>query len=198
MNRREFFDRHAPGWQSPTGSDMQARLGRVVTEAGVKSGDRVLDVGTGTGVLLPYLTEAVGPNGFVLAFDLSLAMLLEAKAKAGSRVGLVQADAHDVPALPGLFDSVIVNAAFPHFEDPARALKQLLAALRPGGAFVVSHPIGRAAVNARHREAGGPVGKDRVPPCNIMDTLLRDVGFNVNTLIDEPEFYLARAQRPPE
>lgn len=198
MNRREFFDRHAPRWQSPSGPEMEERLRRVVTEAGVKSGDRVVDVGTGTGVLLPYLAAAVAPSGFVLAFDLSLAMLLEAKAKAGSCVGLVQADAHYVPARPGLFDSVIVNAAFPHFEDCRLALTQLVEALRPGGTLVISHPIGRAAVNARHREAGGPVGEDRVPLPDVMERLLSEVGLNVSVIIDEPDFYLARAQRPAE
>jgi len=197
VSRRDFFDRHAAGWPGSSDPEIDRRLKRVVDEAEVAPGDRVLDVGTGTGVLLPYLAEAVAPSGFIVAFDLSLPMLAEAKGNAGKGVGLVQADAHYAPARPAAFDAVICNAVFPHFENPARALKQLFNALRPGGTFIVSHPIGRAAVNARHRKAGGPVGEDRVPPPDVMRRLLCNAGLNVSVIFDEPEFYLARAHRPP-
>jgi SAM-dependent methyltransferase len=196
VDRREFFDRHAAGWDSGRDRELAERLRRVVADAGAVRGETVLDVGTGTGVLVPSILERVGPTGRVLAFDLSLPMLVEARQRVGAaNVVLVQADVHHLCAPDAAFDRVICNAAFPHFEDRERALGELLRVLRGGGVLVVSHPTGREAVNARHRAAGGPVGQDRVPGPQAMAELLRSVGLRGVAVIDEPEFYLARGTK---
>ncbi len=196
MDRREFFDRSAPGWDRPMPEDLLPRLKRVVAEARLSPGDYVLDVGTGTGVLVPLIAEAVGPAGRVLALDISVRMLLEARQRIqGRTVLLVQADVRHLPVRPGAFHRVVCNAAFPHFGDRRSALQEMVGSLRAGGVLVISHPIGREAVNARHRAAGGPVAEDRVPPPEEMEALLRDAGLADTVVIDEPGFYLARARK---
>jgi hypothetical protein len=60
---------------------------------------------------------------------------------------------------------------------------------------VISHPIGREAVNKLHREAGGPVEEDRVPTPKAMIALLEEAGLTQIQVVDEPEFYLARGRR---
>ncbi len=196
MDRRGFFDRSAAGWDRHAPDDLHRRLRRVIVEARLRAGDRVLDVGTGTGVLVPLIAEAVGPQGRVLAFDISLPMLLEARQRVDPEAALlVQADAHRLPVPPGSFDRVVCNAALPHFGDRRAALLELIGSLRPEGLIIISHPIGRAAVNARHREAGGPVAGDRVPPPKEMEALLRDVGLADVVVVDEADFYLARGRK---
>jgi ubiquinone/menaquinone biosynthesis C-methylase UbiE len=196
MNRREFFDRHAADWDAARAADLDDRLRRVIAEAGVASGDTVLDVGTGTGVLIPLIASAVGGRGRLLAFDMSQEMARQAADKArGLPAFVVQADAHALPCADSVFDCVICNAALPHFEDRAHAIHDMTRALKPGGVLVVSHPIGREAVNARHRAAGGPVGEDRVPPPEQMDEILGAAGLTDAVVTDEPEFYLARARK---
>lgn len=196
MDRREFFDRSAADWDQHRPEDLLPRLTRVVAEAQFRAGDYVLDVGTGTGVLVPLIAAAVGPEGRVLAFDISLPMLLEARQwTPGEQVLLVQADTHHLPVLPGSFDRVVCNAALPHFGDRRAALQELIGSLRAEGLMIISHPIGREAVNARHREAGGPVAEDRVPPAKAMEALLRDVGLADVVVMDEPDFYLARGRK---
>ena len=196
MDRREFFDRSAPDWNRRTPEDLLSRLKRVVAEAKLSAGDHVLDVGTGTGVLVPLIAEAVGPAGRVLAFDISLHMLLRARPRIhGGTVLLVQADVHHLPVCLGSFDRVVCNAALPHFGDRRRALQEMIDALRADGTIVISHPIGREAVSARHREAGGPVAEDRVSPPAEMEALLREAGLAGLVVIDEPDFYLARARK---
>jgi ubiquinone/menaquinone biosynthesis C-methylase UbiE len=157
----------------------------------------VLDVGTGTGVLVPHLLRAIGPAGKVVAVDLSPEMLALARQKGfPGNVDFLQADVHRIPLPDAAFDRVICNAAFPHFADRARSLGEMIRVLRSGGTLAISHPIGREAVNALHREAGGPVEEDRVPTASVMVTLLQGAGLTDVRVIDEPEFYLARGTKP--
>lgn len=195
MDRPAFFDRHAAAWDADRPPE-EARLARVVALAQVEPGQAVLDVGTGTGVLIPQLLRAVGPSGRIVAVDLSSKMIEAAQQKDfPPRVTLLQADVHHLPLPDADFDRVICNAAFPHFEDRARSLQEMIRVLRPGGLLVISHPIGREAVNARHRKAGGPVGEDRVPAADAMRRLLHEAGLVEVMVIDDPEFYLASGHR---
>jgi len=197
MDRQCFFDQHAKDWDSSRHAKEDFRLARVVALAQVQSGHAVLDVGTGTGVLVPHLLRTLGPAGRIAAIDLSAAMLETARHKGfPPNVTFSEADVHQIPFPNADFDRVICNAAFPHFADRARSLGEMIRVLRPGGILVISHPIGREAVNALHREAGGPVEEDRVPTANVMVTLLQGAALTDIGVIDEPEFYLVRGTKP--
>jgi len=197
MKRRAFFDHHAAHWDANELPDEQSRLARVVALTEVHMGHVVLDVGTGTGVLVPYLVRAVGPTGRIVAVDLSRKMLAAAQANSSSsRVTFLEADVHDLPMADAQFDRVICNAALPHFQDRPRSMREMVRVLRAGSLLVVSHPIGREAVNRRHREAGGPVEGDRVPAPETMVVLLRDAGLAETQVVDEPDFFLARGRKP--
>lgn len=196
MNRKEFFDQLAPAWDAQEPSDLAPRLERVVALAELREGHWVLDVGTGTGVLLPYLLRWVGERGVVVALDISREMLCQAVQKRFPlNVHLVLGDMHGAGLRGEAFDRVICNAVFPHFEDKERALGEVWRVLRPGGMLVISHPIGREAVNRLHAQHH-PVAEDRVPPVEKMRELLTRLGWTQVEVIDEPDFYLARASKP--
>jgi len=177
---------------------MVAKLARVVALAGVRSGDRVMDVGTGTGVLIPHIAEAVGASGSILAIDISPEMLSVARGKKfPQNVEFLQADIQET-GLPGnSFDRIICNAAFPHFEDRKKALAEMVRMLRPGGTLVISHPIGRDAVNRLHREVSPVVAEDHVPAAHELRRMLEEVGLFEILIVDEPDFYLAAGHKPP-
>ncbi len=196
MNRREFFDRHARSWDSQVGVGRGEGLRRVVEECSLEPGSLVLDLGTGTGVLIPHILGEIGSRGRVLAVDVSQGMLTEAREKfREENVLFVRADAHHLCAPEAAFDRVVCNAAFPHFADRELTLREMIRVLRPGGVLVISHPVGREAVNARHRAAGGPVAEDRVPAVQAMEALLGAAGLQQVVVVDEPDFYLARGRR---
>jgi len=196
MDKQRFFDHHAGTWDESRHPEEDARLARVVALAEAMPGHAVLDVGTGTGVLVPHLLRAVGPAGKVAAIDVSAGMLEVARQKGfPANVDFQQADVRRIPFPEAAFDRVICNAAFPHFEDRAQSLREMIRVLRSGGILVISHPIGREAVNVLHREAGGPVEEDRVPAPSAMFALLENADLTDVWVIDEPEFYLARSRK---
>lgn len=125
----------------------------------LRAGDRVLDVGCGTGLNFRLLHDAVGPTGRVVGVDLSGDMLRQAEQKVRrhgwSNVGLVQADATTLAddGLPGEddrpFDGVLFTYALSLMPSWERAWHGATRLLRPGGRAAIVDmqlPTGRAAV----------------------------------------------------
>jgi len=197
MDRKQFFDQLAPEWEKSAPADLSQRLERVVSMSRISPGCRILDVGTGTGGLIRFILKAIGKEGYVLAIDISPDMIAVAKSKGfPANVELQVMDAHNLNVPDNSFDTVMCNAVFPHFEDKESALRELQRVLRPGGTLVISHPIGREAVNKLHSETGSIVAEDRVPTPEQMRDLLERMGFVNIEILDEPEFYIAISRKP--
>jgi ubiquinone/menaquinone biosynthesis C-methylase UbiE len=194
LNHRQFFDRAAANWDALEVEETHVRLREIVARLGIKSGAAVLDVGCGTGILLPLLRENMNGDGHVVAFDLSVEMLKRASGK-GQPAVYVQGDAQSLPLPEGVFDWVLCNAVFPHFPDKLRALAELRRVLRAGGRLVICHAFKRQAINEFHHSIGGVVARDAIPDEEEMLRLLREAGLVEAQVRDEPDRYLVLACR---
>lgn len=142
-----FFDRLAPQWDAGmVRSD--AVIGKILDNAGVREGARVLDVACGTGVLFPdYLARGVAS---VTAVDISPEMVKIAAEKfPDAPIRVLCCDAEDLPD-ETCYDCIVIYNAFPHFPDPEKLIATLSARLCSGGTLTVAHGMSRSALDRHH------------------------------------------------
>ena len=140
---RQLWDDYAQGW-SAWAPLLETWLGpateRMLDMAGMRAGDRVLDVAAGAGGQGIAAARRVGPDGSVLATDLS-PMILEYAARAAKAAGVTTLETleldgerlHELRA--GSFDSAISRVGLIYFPDRPQALSGIHHALRDGGRF---------------------------------------------------------------
>jgi len=174
---------------------VRKRLEALVKEFGVRLGERVLDVGTGTGVLIPYLCGEVGASGQILAVDLSFQMLRQANRKPRRATDIiVQADVHFLPFANEMVDRVICFAAFPHFTDKAKALREMSRVLRYDGVLIIAHLLSREEL-AKHHSAHPDVARDTLPDSRRMRSLFMNAGLFPLEIVNKPGKYLAKGKK---
>ena len=199
MQLQEHFDQLAPTWDKELTPERLKCLGTVVKALSIKRGYHVLDIGSGTGVLLPLLIAELGDEGRITALDFSAEMLVQAQAKDFPPiVGFAQADVLDIPLPDKSVDMAICNSAFPHFDDKVKALKEIARVLKSNGRLVICHTMSREMLNRLHQSIGGAVADHLLPDEFQLRDLIRRAGLKVTHFDDSPERYLVIAEKNPE
>jgi demethylmenaquinone methyltransferase/2-methoxy-6-polyprenyl-1,4-benzoquinol methylase len=113
---------------------------KAVAALNLKAGDVVLEIGAGTGRNLPYLVDAVGPSGTIIAVDASQGMLAEAgklvQRHGWSNVRLLHQDATRLEVDHDL-DAVLFSLSYSVLPEPGFALARAWKRLRPSSRVVV-------------------------------------------------------------
>jgi ubiquinone/menaquinone biosynthesis C-methylase UbiE len=111
-----------------------------------KPGERVLEVGPGTGYYTLDLAEWVGPDGTVEIFDIQQEMLdhtMERVRERGiSNVHPTLGDARSLPYADDSFDAAALTAVLGEVPDPDTALREINRVLKPGGRLIVGELFG--------------------------------------------------------
>lgn len=192
MSRKEFFNKAAVTWDKRFASkELTNFLNQLVPTFNLRSGQSILDVGTGTGILIPLLLKAVGSKGHVTAVDYAEKMVeicnLKYAGVSNVCVAVQRVENLDFPSES--FDAVTCFGLFPHLEDKEAALAQLNRVLKPGGKLIIAHALGSMELKAHHRNAL-VVSHDALPDRTEMRRLLKQAGFTGIHITDEPGCYV--------
>ena len=134
MTSWRTYDRVAETYEAIHAPRFSAPAKDLVAEAAIRNGERVLDLGTGTGLVAQAALDA---GARVVGIDGSTAMLTVAH-RTRPALNLVAADAIDLPFRPMTFDVAIGGFVLAHFTKPDTALFEVLRVLKPRGRVAFS------------------------------------------------------------
>ncbi|MDE7441032.1 MAG: class I SAM-dependent methyltransferase [Muribaculaceae bacterium] len=186
----EFFDKLAPSWDANEIRSTPERVKSILAKLPLKSGMSILDLGTGTGVLVPYLSEIVGKEGSVTAVDLSEGMLSIARKKYGNltNVSFMELDFEE-ELIPGMYDVALLYSVYPHLHAPAQTMEWLFKMnLKPGGCIVIAFPSDEKFINNIHHERKSE--SDHLLPAHSLAEMIKGWGFSAEVVAATEDEYI--------
>jgi len=193
---RAYFNQKAAIWDETVAESDTTKLERMAQRLNIKPGSTILDIGTGTGVFLPFLLNKVGKHGQIVSLDFAEEMLRKARAKGfNGNIYYLNADVTDIPLAEESFDIVVCYSSFPHFQDKPKALAEIKRVTKNGGELFICHTSSRAIINQIHRQIPA-VANDIIPDEGEMRIMLSMAGFTDIRIDENSESYLARARKP--
>jgi len=193
---RAYFNQRAASWDETVAERDTSKLEQMAERLNIEPGSTLLDVGTGTGVFIPFLVRKIGRNGHIIALDFAEEMLKRVMAKGfNGNIDYLCADVTDIPLDDEIFDTVVCYSSFPHFQDKPRALAEMNRVAKSGGKLFVCHTSSRAEINQIHRQIP-EVGNDTIPDEDEMQIMLSMAGFTDIKIDDNGQSYLCSARKP--
>lgn len=189
MNQVEFFDNISTNWDSIIEVNPK-KINLLLSKLDISDNCNILDVGTGTGVLIPFLKD-LNPNGFIKGVDISKGMLAMASNKFKNLTN-VSFNVLDIENsnLDYKFDNIILYSMFPHLRNKTKTIKKLIDNnLKDHGKLMIAHSSSRDFINKIHRETDDIVSEDRLIPIFEQKKLFEDVNLKVVDAFENDEIY---------
>lgn len=189
QNHKDFFNAMAEKWDEVCQHD-PVKINRMLAMLDIQKGASCLDVGTGTGVMIPYLMQRSGENGRITAIDMADQMLKAAQSKyASPNVEFICGDVLDGILPGGAYDAIVCYSVFPHFNDKQSAISILGGYLKKGGKILIGHAQSRDMINRMHQNAAEAVRKDVLPDMAAVRSYMEAAGLVVVSWTDDGEMY---------
>ena len=197
--RKSFFNEAAGTWDERFyTAELAVFLEKLVSKFGLKLGQNVLDVGTGTGLLIPFLLKAIGTSGSITAIDYAEKMVQICKSKHSHKknVTIILQDVEELDLQSASFDIAVCFGLFPHLAHKERTLLHLKNVLKHGGKLIIAHALSSAEIKAHHNRSPSPIANDVLPEKLEMWRMLKRVGFTRIFIKDKPGCYLSISIKP--
>jgi ubiquinone/menaquinone biosynthesis C-methylase UbiE len=201
--RKQFFNDSADSWldtwyKNPeTGQYDRHQEGfdRLFKLVHLKPGDRVLDAGCGSGILVPMILERITRTGILYELDFAEKMIeTNQRLHKDDTIRFLVADVAEAPLDDASCDVILCFSCFPHFQDKERVMLALSRILKQNGTFVVAHFDSSEELN-RHHESCHAVMHDHLPGESEMRVLFKRAALNIQSFIDSPGFYCIIARK---
>jgi ubiquinone/menaquinone biosynthesis C-methylase UbiE len=190
-----YFNSKADIWDEKIAEKDFSKLENMAKNLYIQTGSKVLDVGTGTGIFIPFLLQKIGAKGELFCLDSAERMLEKARKKNfNGNIEYVCSDISNTQLGDEIFDVVVCYSSFPHFRDKAKALVEIKRLLKKGGRLFICHTSSRVSINEIHQRIP-ELSKDIIPDKEEMWHLLSSAGFGQIDVRDEISSYLAMAEK---
>jgi ubiquinone/menaquinone biosynthesis C-methylase UbiE len=190
-----FFNARADIWDEAVAEKDAKKLEAMVERFGIRPGSTVLDVGTGTGVFLPFLLGKIGEEGRLVCVDFAGDMLKKAQEKGfNGNIQYLCSDIENTGLEDECYDAVVCYSSFPHFVDKPRALGEIHRMLKRGGRLFICHTSSREHINEIHRQMP-EVHDHLIPEADEMQELFSRAKFTEISIEETVEDYLASARK---
>jgi ubiquinone/menaquinone biosynthesis C-methylase UbiE len=195
--KKDFFNKKAGVWDEITVHNLE-KVQYIAELLEIHGDDKILDVGTGTGIMIPFY-ERYLVNGSVVAVDYSEKMIEVARSKYPEKehpnISYLVSDVYDLK-FDADFDLVVCYSCFPHLVDPPLALKIFSKALKKGGCLAVAHSDSAKTINGHHMNSGVEVGNDILPSMELLKQMMKDNGLKVTFERNDEKYFICIACKP--
>ena len=188
-----FFSKNVHVFDPPLPEGVPERLREIVHSAEITSSDAVLDIGAGTGILVPRIRE-YSPV-CIYAIDLSQAMLDSVKEQYPSVITML-GDIGNLALPDESIDVAFINACYSNIIDKHRAFANIQRMFRPGGRLVISHPLGSSFVAVLKQNVPFPLD-DFPSDVSEASELFAPYGLRVSLFVNEEKLYILRLDATP-
>ncbi|MEG1585886.1 MAG: class I SAM-dependent methyltransferase [Bacteroidales bacterium] len=187
-SQRSFFDEKAAHWDQINHVHPD-KITFLLDKLNLQPTDRILDVGTGTGVLIPFLEKA-SPAGQILGVDISPEMISEARKKFPSRKNVAFRVMNiETDALTDKFDKVILFSVFPHIEKKINTITRLMHHLKPGGELMIAHDQSRDFLNKLHTAKDDRLQRALLLSAENQKKRFEEIGLFVKEAFENDQYY---------
>lgn len=189
MNQVEFFNKIAKEWDSIIEVN-EEKINLLLSKLDIKSNERILDVGTGTGVIIPFIKD-LNKGGYIKGVDISTGMLNIAKEKY-KNLENIEFEIKDVEEeeIYEKYDKIILYSMFPHLENKTKTVKTLINKnLNKNGKLIIAHSNSREFLNNMHKEKDKSVSKARLIPVNNQRKIFEKNGLKVLEAFENDQIY---------
>lgn len=190
MDNREYFNNLAFKWDEICYHD-EAKLKKIIELAQIRAGSKILDVGTGTGVLVKYLL-ASSPSKIV-AVDIAENMIKIAKEKYKNQTKVEFKIADILKFKEKAFDYIFLYSVYPHFKDKDKLFNHLVTLLNEGGKLIIAHSESKEEINSRHAQSP-TVENDVLAPAEITVQIMSKY-LRIEEIIDNQAMYFISGQK---
>jgi SAM-dependent methyltransferase len=182
LARRAWARGYTELLERPEREDVQ-KSPEIMKALGFKPGERVADIGAGTGYFTFQVADAVGSGGRVTALDIAPEMLeyldLRVKARKATNVTLRRVASDDPQLEPGSVDTILMIDAIHYVKDRVAYAKKLRPALAPGGRVVIIDYLPKPM----SERPWGPPPEQQFPK-EQLDREMAAAGFRVSKAFD--------------
>ena len=188
MDYTQFLDSNSINWDYTKIMDI-CKISYILDRFSIKENDKILDVGTGTGMLIPFVHQH-NPKGNIKGVDKSLNMIEIAKEKF-KNVQNIEFQLADVESddIKGTFDKIILFSVFPLLKHKISTTKKLIENnLSDDGKLLIAHPESRKSLNS-YIGTNAPIYTPKLLYIYQQRNMFRQAGLYVEEAFENDRIY---------